>query len=126
MGMLLSKKKYRKIIYYEKRTGKKPVEEFLNQLHPKIQKKVFFVFSVIEEFQRVSTKFLKRIIGSDYIWEIRVEYQSNIYRFLGFFNRDKLIILTNGFQKKSQKTPESEISLSMKYKKDYMERTAIK
>ena len=57
--------------------------------------------------------------GSDGLYEIRVEVGSNIFRVFSFFDQGKLVILLNGFQKKSVKTPKSEIQLAEKLKKEY-------
>jgi phage-related protein len=65
---------------------------------------------------------VKKMVGTDDLWEIRIEWQSNIYRFLGFMDKGKLIILTNGFLKKTNETPKREIELAEGYKKDYLRR----
>jgi len=57
--------------------------------------------------------------GSSGIYEIRVEVGSNIYRVFSFFDKGQLVILLNGFQKKSQKTSKNEIELAEKLKKEY-------
>ena len=57
--------------------------------------------------------------GSNGLYEIRVEIGSDIFRVFSFFDKDKLIILVNGFQKKSQKTPKNELQLAEKLKKEY-------
>jgi len=56
------------------------------------------------------------------LWEIRVQQSNNIFRLLGFKKEGKLIVLTNGFTKKTQKTPKPEIVLAEKRKKEYLER----
>jgi phage-related protein len=61
-------------------------------------------------------------LGSEGIWEIRIRFGNNIYRLLGFFANGTLIILTNGFAKKTQKTPSREIALAIHRKKDYLAR----
>lgn len=57
--------------------------------------------------------------GTDGIYAIRIEFQSNIYRILCFFDKGNIIILVNSFQKKTQKTPPKEIALAEKLKKQY-------
>jgi phage-related protein len=59
------------------------------------------------------------LTSTDGLYEIRVEYQSNIYRIFCFFDQGKLVILLNGFQKKTRKTPKKEIELAEKLKKEY-------
>ena len=67
----------------------------------------------------VPDKYFKHIAGSTGLFEIRVEVGSEIFRVFSFFDKGKAIILVNGFQKKSQKTPKSEIDLAEKLKKQY-------
>ena len=118
----MEENRYRVIEFYAKSSGKAPVKEYLNELPLKVRKKVLFVFSLIEELQIVPSKYWQKMVGTDGIWEARVEFESNIYRFLGFFHKGKLVILTNGFQKKSQKTPQNEIETAESYKEDYLRR----
>lgn len=68
---------------------------------------------------RVPEKPLAPMTGYDGLFEVRVEYQSNIYRIFCCFDQGKLIILFNGFQKKSQNTPKAEIDRAMRLKNEY-------
>jgi len=70
---------------------------------------------------KVPVKYFKHMTGSTGILEIRVEVGSDIYRVFSFFDKGKLIILLNGFQKKSQKTPKNELELAEKLKKQYFD-----
>jgi len=70
---------------------------------------------------RVSEKFLKKIDGTDGLFEIRIEYGGDIFRIFCFFDYGKLIILLNGFAKKSQKTPKREIERALQIKEQYYE-----
>ncbi|MCG8614751.1 MAG: type II toxin-antitoxin system RelE/ParE family toxin, partial [Desulfobacterales bacterium] len=67
-------------------------------------------------------KYFKKLVNTDDIWEVRVTVGNNIFRLLGFIQGQELIILTNSFQKKSQKTPKKEIRLAEKRKKEYLSR----
>lgn len=67
------------------------------------------------------SKFLKFIEGSSGLYEIRVEVGSDIYRVFCFFDKGQMVILINGFQKKTQKTPRMEIELAEKLKKEYFD-----
>lgn len=69
----------------------------------------------------VPEKYFKHISGTKGIYEIRVEVQSNIYRVFSFFDEGNLIILVNGFQKKTLKTPRKEIELALRLRKEYYE-----
>lgn len=104
--------------YYEKSDGTYPAEEFILSQDIKMQTKLFRLLELLElkgnELREPYSKSL-----SDGIFEIRAIQGNNITRVLYFFVVDKKIILTNGFVKKTRKTPENEIVLSKKYRKDY-------
>ncbi len=76
---------------------------------------------LISIVEKVPEKYFKHISSSNGLFEIRVEVSSNIYRVFCFFDKGKLIILLNGFQKKSQKTPQNEIQLAEKLMKEYFD-----
>jgi phage-related protein len=84
--------------------------------------KITWVLKLIRETQNVFSRYFKKMVNTDDIWEVRVTVGSNIFRLLGFIHDQELIILTNSFQKKSQKTPKKEIILAEKRKKDYLSR----
>jgi len=111
----------REIIFYRTQANECPVEEFLDALDSKQAKKVAWVMQLVEELELIPTTYLKKLTNTDGLWEIRVQQGNNIFRFLGFFDEQRFIVLTNGFQKKTQKTPKAEILLSEQRKKDYME-----
>jgi phage-related protein len=69
--------------------------------------------------QNVPKKFLDHMTGTDGLYEIRIEFESNIYRIFCCFDKGNLIVLFNGFQKKAQKTPKKEIELALKLKDEY-------
>jgi phage-related protein len=77
---------------------------------------------VIEELDVVPHQYFKKLVDSDDIWEVRIQFGNDIFRLLGFFDGVALIILTNGFAKKTQKTPPQEIELAVRRKDDYLER----
>jgi phage-related protein len=112
----------REILFYRTESDECPVEDFLDTLDSKQAQKVAWVMQVVEELEQVPATYLKKLVNTKDIWEIRVQMGSNIFRFLGFFNQRNFIVLTNGFQKKTQKTPKSEILLSEQRKQDYLER----
>jgi len=95
--------------------------DFYLELDPKTQRKVDFVLDIIKKVEDIPAKFLKHITGSEGLFEIRVALRGNIYRIFCFFDKDKLVVLLNGFQKKSQKIPKNEIALAEKLKKEYFE-----
>ncbi|MCU0327268.1 MAG: type II toxin-antitoxin system RelE/ParE family toxin [Spirosomaceae bacterium] len=101
-------------------------EEFNATLPLNVQRKIEFIFDIIRFTQRVPEKFLKHIEGSKGLYEIRIEVGSNIFRIFSFFDEGKLVVVLNGFQKKSQKTPKNEIKLAEDLMKEYFEIKRLK
>lgn len=93
--------------------------DFYNSLDADIQEKIDWVFEIVKTADHIPKKFFDHLTGSDGLFEIRIEYESNIYRVLCFFDKGNLVILVNSFQKKTQKTPPKEIALAEKLKKQY-------
>ena len=77
------------------------------------------ILGLIATIDKVPEKYFKDITGSTGLFVVRVEVGSDIFRVFSFFDKGKLIILVNGFQKKTQKTPKEEIELAEKLKKQY-------
>jgi phage-related protein len=86
-----------------------------------VQKKIDEVLFMISVLERVPRKFLEHMTGTDGIFEIRIELGGNIFRIFCCFDEGKLIVLFNGFQKKTQKTPKIEIEKAEKLKQNYFE-----
>lgn len=118
-GKLKGLVKLFEVEFYEKSDGTYPAEEFILSQDIKMQTKLFRLLELLElkgnELREPYSKSL-----SDGIFEIRAIQGNNITRILYFFVVGKKIILTNGFVKKTQRTPESEIALAKKYRTDYM------
>ncbi len=95
--------------------------EFYETLKPNVKKKFNWTLQLISVLEKVPDKYFQHMTNSSGIFEIRVEVGSDIYRVFSFFDKDKLIVLVNGFQKKSQKTPQSEIELAERLKKQYFD-----
>ena len=93
--------------------------DFYNQQKQKVKAKIIWTFRLIETVQQVPEDYLKHLESTDGLYEIRVQYGSDIFRIFCFFDEGKLIVLANGFQKKSQKTPRSEIEKALKIKREY-------
>lgn len=93
--------------------------EFYSNLDKDLQEKIDWVFELVKTIDFVPKKYFQHLENTDGIFEIRIEYESNIYRILCFFDEGNLVILINAFQKKTQKTPKSEIELARKLKKQY-------
>jgi phage-related protein len=95
--------------------------QFFNQQSEKVKEKIDYVLFVLTHTERVPEKFLKHIEGQKGLYEIRVEVGSNIFRIFCFFDSGKMVVLLNGFQKKSQKTPKQEIDMALKLMNQYFE-----
>jgi len=102
--------------------GKTPVKDFLDSLPGKVAQKILWVLMVAEELDTLPTTYFKKLTGSDDIWECRVQFGSNDYRILCFHSGGSVLVLTNGFIKKAQKTPAKEIKRAETYKWDYLRR----
>jgi len=89
-------------------------------LTDKQAKKVAWVLRLVRDLNFVPKEYLKKLVNTNDIWEIRVQSGSNIFRILCFFDKGNLIVLTNGFAKKTQKTPVKEIELAEKRKQEYL------
>lgn len=112
----------RQILFYTTTSGYCPVKESLDGLSDKTAQKIAWVLRLVRDMDRVPTNYLKKLVNTDDIWEVRVEVGHNTFRILGFFDGFKLVILTNFFQKKSQEIPLAEIRLATKRKSDYLKR----
>lgn len=93
--------------------------DFFKKQNQKVKDKILWTFRVIETIQQVPTEYLKHIEGTDGLYEIRVKSGSDIFRIFCFFDQGKLIVLANGFQKKTQKIPNCEITKALKIKTTY-------
>ena len=109
------------VIPYEKENGEAPVEEFLNSLDVKMRAKLYGMIGILQEKgNQLREPYSKHL--DDGIFELRCKFGSNITRVLYFFYFKKQIILTNGFIKKTQKTPPEEIKLAKQRRSDYLRR----
>ena len=105
--------------FYEKANGVKPVEDFLNELDNKMRAKAIRDINLLKEFGNTLREPYSKHVG-DGIFELRIQMAGDITRILYFFYIEKRIILTNGFIKKTNKTPKSEIDRALKYKFEYI------
>ena len=80
-------------------------------------KKLDYIISLLESEDRIPVKFIRFL--RDELYELRMEYNSNIYRVFFIFDEGKIVVLFNGFQKKTQKTPNNEIEKALKIKEAY-------
>jgi phage-related protein len=106
----------REIFYYENY-----YLDFFNTLRPEGKKKFNWTLQLIATLERIPEKHFKHLTGTSGLYEVRVEVGSDIFRVFCFFDKGQLVILVNGFQKKTQKTPKAEIELAEKLKKQYFD-----
>jgi len=96
-------------------------EDFLLAQPNKVQDKIYKVIEIIETYERVPSTYLKAITGTKGLYEARIKLGSNIWRVFCFFDKGKLVILLNGFTKKTQKTPKKEINKAINLMNLYYE-----
>ncbi|MDB4698914.1 type II toxin-antitoxin system RelE/ParE family toxin [Candidatus Latescibacteria bacterium] len=112
----------RSIEFYHTEKGSCPIRDFLASVDGKEAQKVLWVFRLIERIDRVPVKYLKKLAGSDDIWECRVPTRSGTYRIFSFFFRGDRLVVTHGYSKKTQKTDPREIRRAERYRLDYLRR----
>jgi phage-related protein len=110
----MAETKFRNIYLY-----KDYFTDFYEKQKQKVKDKILWTFKVVETLQQVPTDYLKHIDDTDGLYEIRVQTGSDIFRIFCFFDEGKLIVLANGFQKKTQKTPKKEIEKALRIKENY-------
>lgn len=106
----------RQLIYYRNYFW-----DFFNAQSEKVKDKIDYVLYLIIVAERIPAKFFQQITGAEGLYEIRIEYESNIFRIFCCFDKGNLVVLFNGFQKKSMKTPGNEIEKALSIKKEYFE-----
>ena len=112
----------REVIFYKTSSGRSPVEEFLDTLSSKQAQKTAWVINLVEDLDVVPAQYFQKMSNTEDLWEVRVKAGANIFRFLGFFDGRKLVVLSHAFQKKTQKAPRQAIRLAEERKRDYFRR----
>lgn len=108
--------RHRQIIYF-----KNYYFDFFDKQSEKVKDKINYVLFLITAADRIPQKFFQHLEGTKGLYEIRVEYQGNIYRMFCCFDEGNWVVLFNGFQKKSQRTPSSELDKATKIMKEYFD-----
>src|SRR3989442_15339176 len=111
--------RFREIVLYQPDAGKYPVVEFIESIRMQlVRARIMKVFEMVEQFQHPPASFLKKLAGRGALWEIRAITSHQSFRFLGFYDGQRLV-LTNGFAKQTEKTPPREIDLATRRKAMY-------
>ena len=111
---LMPQLKIRTVLFY-----KTYFSDFYARQRLKVRDKILWTFRVIEYVQLVPEEYLKHLEGTDGLYEIRIKQGSDIFRIFCFFDADRLVVLANGYQKKTQRTPRVEIEKALRIKKEY-------
>ena len=93
--------------------------EFLKKQPVKVQNNIFKIIEAIETLERVPSNYLKMLVGTNGLYEARIQLGSDIWRVFCFFDHGKLVILLNGFIKKTQKTPKNELEKALQLMQKY-------
>jgi len=88
---------------------------------PEVQDKIDWVIGLVRTLKIIPEKFFKYLEGTDGLFEIKIKVGSDIYRIFCFFDKGNLVILLNGFQKKTERTPKNEIEKAQRLKQKYYE-----
>jgi phage-related protein len=96
------------------------IDFYVNQ-NEKVQLKIDYVFMVLKTVSIIPTSFMKHISGSEGLYEVRIQYESDIFRIFCCFDQGNIIVLFNAFQKKSQKLPMKEVRKAIILKQEYIQ-----
>lgn len=102
-------------------TYKEYFDDFFNAQPQKVRDKIIKILDIIEQVERIPATYLKYIDGTNGLFEVRIQFGSNIFRIFCFFDGNKFVILLTGFQKKTQKTPPTEINRAVRLMNEYYE-----
>jgi phage-related protein len=96
-------------------------QEFFESQSEEVKEKIDYALFLVTTAERIPKKFFSFVEGTDGLFEIRIEFESNIYRIFCCFDEGNLVVLFNGFQKKTQKTPLIEIAKAKRIKNEYFD-----
>lgn len=111
---LNTNKKFRTAVFY-----KDYFEQFFVKQNNRVKEKIIWTIRLVEDVEVVPSIYLKSITGTNGIYEIRIQTGSDIFRIFCFFDKENIIVIGNGFQKKTQKTPKNEIIKAIQIKLNY-------
>ena len=98
------------------------METFLDTLSAKPAQKVTWVLRLVRDLERVPAHYLKKLPGTEELWEVRAEHGGDALRLLGFFDDIGSLVLVSGLSKRSERTPSREILLAERRRRDYLSR----
>ena len=111
----------RDVHFYRTQSDGCPGEEFLDALSGKQAQKVVWVLSLVEQLDPVPAQYLKKLVDTDGLWEVRAQHGGDIFRLLGFFDGSKFLVVS-GFAKKTEKIPRQELDVAEARRQDYLRR----
>jgi phage-related protein len=112
----------REIEYYRTRSGRSPVDAFLSVLPPDAKAKIFQALEVVRTVQHPSAEYLKKLHGTENLWEIRTRHRGNAYRLLSFFDGPRIVVVLTAFAKKTGRVPSLELEIAHRRRRDYISR----
>jgi len=98
------------------------VEKFIDSLNGKQAQKVVWVLQLIEEMDTIPSRYFKKLVNTEDLWEARIDFGSDTFRLIGFFDSNMVLVFVHGFKKKSQKLQRKNIALAHELKKEYFRR----
>jgi len=112
----MKNQKVRSVVFY-----KNYFSNFFIRQRKKVKDKILWTLRLIENIKHIPVEYFKHVEGTDGLYEIRVKQRNDIFRIFCFFDETNIIVIINGFQKKSQRTPKIEIEKAIKVKREYYE-----
>jgi phage-related protein len=111
----------REVHFYRTQSDDCPVEEFLDALNGKQAQKVVWVLRLVEQLDPVPAQYLKKLVDTEGLWEVRAQHGGDIFRLLGFFDGSKFLVVS-GFAKKTDKLPRQELEVAVARRQEYLSR----
>ena len=112
----------REIVFYYTLSGRSPVRDFLDDLSPQQLKKVAKQLELVGEVEMIPSHLMKKLTGTDGLWEIRIQHTGNAFRILCFWDGARIVVLVSAFAKKTTKTPALEIEVAQRRRREYLNR----
>lgn len=98
---------------------KRYFDEFFDEQPPKVQEKLYWSIKILRTVEDIPRNHLKSLAGTNGLMEMRTQFGGNIYRVFCFFDEGKIVVLMNGFQKRTEKTPQNEIDRALRTREEY-------